>query len=268
MSRIPALFWAVVFSSVCVLSGCITGGGGGGGSSGNVAGESVNPVADNSSGGNAGDTVAGPELAVPVLTAMSNLVNNGYTKTFSITGNYDTTSKPITGSGSKTGDPAIAATVNGITLLKQVDVTTGSYSFDGNTFPLSTISDIYIDASTYANVFENAGGAYIEFPQFTWPSSAKAGDAAYFGNATLYSNSTKALITGTLQISYAVAADTASSLLFSTLSDQYDTSANHVYQSQSVYRITTAGGITPVSASSTYFSVNGSIPYNMTYTFQ
>ena len=68
-----------------------------------------------------------------------------------------------------------------------------------------------------------------------------------------------------------VASDTATSLLVTFIGDMYDINNVHTVQVQTSYRVTTAGAVTLVSMSTNNYgngiSIDGTTPYDITYTF-
>ncbi|MFJ1259192.1 hypothetical protein [Cupriavidus sp. CuC1] len=215
-------------------------------------------------GGDGGGSSATTQtLSVPLLTAVANLVNNGITVKFSISGSSGNTI--VTGSGTLTDAPAVAATLNGVAVLKTTETVTGTVMVNGNSAPLSQSRIIYRNSSTFAEVVDDEGNPYIVFGSYGYPEIVRAGDAATLATGTIFSDSTRATKTGTVTLSYAVAADSASSLLVTFIDSNFDNSNNKTAEGQTTFRVDKIGNITFVSLKATGFAVNGQIPFSLVF---
>ncbi|MFJ1259298.1 hypothetical protein [Cupriavidus sp. CuC1] len=215
-------------------------------------------------GGDGGGSSATTQtLSVPLLTAVANLVNNGITVKFSISGSSGNTT--VTGSGTLTDAPAVAATLNGVAVLKTTETVTGTVVANGNSAPLSASRIFYRNPSTFAVVVDDQGNPYIVFGNYNYPASVKAGDAAMLATGTMFSNSTQATKTGTVTLSYAVAADGANSLLVTFIDSDFDNSNNKTAEGKTTFRVDTSGNISFVSLTITGFAVNGQTPFTLVF---
>ena len=212
-----------------ILTAC----GGGGGS-----GSSAPPPAP----------IADPNLTVPFQTAMANLVNNGINKTFTVTGFVDnsTFTNPvprttITGSGTLTIGTPVSATFNGGSVLKVTEVVTGSATANGQSMPIAASAIVYYNAGNYTIAGSSTGTTRIVYAPYTNPSTIKAGSTG-----TLGSGSTGGIFATTTTSVYTVAGDSISSLLVTIIDTVRDSNVGKT-TSQSVYRVTTSGGVTLVS---------------------
>jgi len=221
---------AIVFA--IFLGAC--GGGGGGGSSGGASTQDV---------------------SVPLQSAVANEVNNGITVNFSVSGTVEAT--PVTGSGTLKDDKAVAATLNGVAVLKTAETISGTVTANGASTPFSVSRTIFRNPATFAEVLEDLGGPVIVFPVYTYPASVKAGDAATLVTATEFSDNTQTTKTGSVTLAFSVAADTSTSLLVTFIETDFDNNNAKTADAQLTLRIDTMGNIQFVSEKVTGFAVNG-----------
>jgi len=193
---------------------------------------------------------------------------SGYSKSFTINGYYDTAATPITGSGSINIGGATPTSLNGVQYLKQIGALSLSLTVNGTTTPLSSVATRYINPTTFATAIVDETNPYYVFPAYKIPGAVVEGQTGIFGTTTEYSSSSKSTIRGTVVSSYAVTSDSNTSLLVTTISDDYDTSNNHTAQTSVAYRVTTSGTMTPLSETVVSFSVNGSKPFSYTLLIQ
>lgn len=207
-------------------------------------------------GGNGGQASAPAQtLAVPLPTAMASLAANGLTADFSISGTAENV--PVTGSGALQATPFVAAMLNGATVLKTTETVTGTLMANGNSTPFSGTRTIFRNASTYVLVAIDEGTAFAVFADYTFPLTVKAGDSGPLATATIFSDSTQATKLGSLTQSYAVIADTGSSLLVTFLDKAFDNGNARVGEEETTFRIDTSGNISFVSSRSTAFNASG-----------
>jgi len=208
-------------------------------------------------GGDSGSSSSAPvqSVSVPLQTAVANEVNNGITVNFSISGTVGATA--VTGSGTLMDDKAVAAMLNGVSVLKTTETLSGTVIANGAASPFSASRTIFRNPATFAEVLEDLGGPVVVFPEYTYPASVKAGDAATLVTATAFSSSAQTIKTGTVALSYSVAADTATSLLVTFIETDFDNNNVKTADGQLTLRIDTAANIQFVSEKVSGFSVNG-----------
>jgi hypothetical protein len=221
--QIPAVVSISALALLTLLSGC---NGGGGGTT------------------TAATTTPATSPTITFANLRANQINNGSNTSFTISGSYGTI--VLSGSGTVTVGTPVSAIISGVALLKTTGVTnqtitqtptagspvTNVTSVTGYSYVTSSYMPVYFDGGTYYDVTD---------ANFIYPASIKANDAGSFGTSTEYSSSTMATITGTDTYSYSVAADSATSLLYSTYDDFYNTSHVKQYRSTNVYRVNTDG---------------------------
>lgn len=195
--------------------------------------------------------VVDPNLTVPLQTAMANLVNNGFSKPYTLTGWVDnsTTSNPnlphtpLSGSGTlaigtPTSFAVTAGPLTGVTVLQSVAVLTGTvassvyYYFSPVDYTILAISD---DTKTYY------------YTPYTLPAAVKAGNTGSIGSST-----TGGALASTTTGVYSVASDRADSLLVSFIETKSKAAGGYEITT-TTYRITTLGVVTPVSISTDYY---------------
>ena len=205
-------------------------------------------------GGDSGSTtpppapVADPNLTVPFQTAIANLVNNGINKTFTLTGYVDNSTgnnpvprTPITGSGTLTIGTPTAAIFNGLSVLKTTQVVTGSAVANGQTITVAGSETVFYNTGNYTIAGSGTGSSPMRYAPYTNPSTVKAGSTG-----TLGSGSTGGIFANTISSVYTVSGDSVSSLLVTVIDTLRESSGGKI-TSQSVYRVTTSGGVTLVS---------------------
>jgi hypothetical protein len=238
-----------------VLTGC----GGGGGSS---------PSAPT--------VVVDPNLTVPLQTAMANLVNNGFSKPFTITGWIDHSTlanpnlphTPITGSGTWSLSTPVSYTfpstgagwLSGTTALHSTQIVTGSTAESGITSPFSDVSAYYFSPANYTLVGKTTGGENFEYYSYNYLSNVKMGNAGLIGSST-----TATILPSTTTGSYTVASDRANSLLVTFFETTISYGGGET-RAQSVYRIDTLGNINLISSATNYYFLSA-LYQSLTYTF-
>lgn len=188
--------------------------------------------------------VVDPNLTVPLQTAMANLVNNGLSQSYSLTGWIDNSTStplphtPLSGSGTVTiGTPISwvfsSGPLTGVVILKSVAVFTGA---------AASTATYYFSTADYTILAINSGGYFSYYSPYTIPATVKAGDTGATGGyhtGSVYSGDTT---TGV----YSVASDRANSLLVSFI--ETVTSIGYPKKiTSTVYRIDTLGAISPAS---------------------
>ncbi len=216
-------------------------------------------------GGGGGDSNTGsatPQpLSVPLQTAVGNLVNNGITVNFNVTGSVGST--PVTGSGTLSDSKASAAVLNGASVLKTTETLSGTLTA-ATSASFNSTRTIFRDPATFNEVFEDDGDFVVAFPSFTAPTTVQAGDGGKLVTGTAFSDSTETTKIGTVTRSFNVAADTATTLLVTFTDSEFDNSNVKQSDNLTTFRIDTAGNIRFVSAKVTNFNVNGQ-PGNLTF---
>ncbi len=208
-------------------------------------------------------------LSFPVDLAISNLVKNGFDAQFKISGTYipvgQSTSSPVTGQGTYSWVPAVAATVLGRQLLDAPSVTIGSTTRNGNITPIASISHhFYTGDNYYPSVNIDDGNHFYVFTSFSgWPTAAKAGDSGSLGDVTVYADYTLASVTGNVHMSYTIEPETADTVIFVWTSAEIDIDGSNITQSDR-YRITATGDIAFVSSAVDKSGASGTDSTTMT----
>ena len=186
--------------------------------------------------------VVDPNLTVPLQSAMANLVNNGLSLPYTVSGWNGPAHTPISGSGTLTiGRPTsvkfTSGPLIGVTALKSVAVAgTSSATYYYN------LADYTLLALTYSTY-------NFLYTPYTILSTVKAGDTGAIG-----SSSTGGALASTTTGFYSVASDRADSLLvtFSETETLWPGISKSV--TSTTYRISTTGAITLVSVTVDYYS--------------
>lgn len=221
---------------------------------------------DGCGGGGGGGSASVPAmqgLSVPLQTAVANQVNKGITVGFSVSGTV--AGAAVTGSGTLADDPAVAATLNGVSVLKTTEHLSGTLMANGTSATFSSARTIYRNSATCAEIAEDMAGAYIVFPDYVYPSTVRAGDAGPLMTATEYSSSAQTSRIGSISLSYSVAADTTSSLLVTFIEADFDDNNVKTADAQTTFRVDISGTLQFVSLKVTRFVVNGNERADLTF---
>lgn len=208
-----------------------------------------------------------PNMTVPFQTAIANLVNNGLSANFSVSGWVDnsTPANPvphtlITGSGNLALGTPTVSTFNKVSALKSTEVVTGSTTANGQTTPFSSTTTIFYSPSNYTTVGTVAGGKTMAISPYALPATVKAGSTGSFGNGT-----DGQFMPTTSTQDYVVTSDSATSLLV-TLVQTTDSGAAGITKAQTVYRINTSGNISLASITTQRIFL-GAVYENLVFTF-
>jgi len=187
----------------------------------------------------------------PLAIAIKNLVTSGFDANLSISG----TIEKFTASGTATISwvPSSAATFENQAVLDAPLLGSVTLSANGHSASVSSISHQYFKASDYSPLgqIDASNGQYYLVTSFSgWPASVKVGDSGNLGKLTLYSDSSKALISGYQQWSYSIEADTADTAIIALTTVETDASNVYVSTETDRYRMTSAGAITFLSVHS------------------
>lgn len=206
-------------------------------------------------GGSTTTTPSGPvtsTLAFPLLSGLQAFTAAGESRVFTVSGN-------CTGSGNITSAPAnTPTTFEGVAGFSSVSTFTWTLN---NCTPASyanTAIDYYDSSYIPIGYDDTAGGGdyalFLTPPSI--PASVNVGGAGIIGTRTLYTSSTKAILSGTSLYSYAIEADTASTAIINLISKHYNASGILTSTSQNRYRISSTGVLTRLSQDVQY--ANGS----------
>ena len=231
----PARRICVAIALTMALGAC----GGGGGDSGGGGNNNPMPVA----------------VSVPLQTAVANVVNNGISVNFAITGTVAGTA--VTGSGTLVDAAAVGAVLNGAAVLKTTETLSGTVMANNVSAPFSSTRMIFRNPATFAEVQEDLGGPVVVFPSYVYPATVQAGDAGTLVTGTSFSAADQMTKTGTVVRSFSVAADTSTTLLVTFLESDFDTNGIKLADDQTTLRVDTSGNVTFVSEVVNGFSVNG-----------
>ena len=191
-------------------------------------------------GGDAGSTVT-PVTSFPLQTGYKARVSSGAIDSFSISGT-------CAGSATFTTSAATAATFEGV--VGYSATTTATVNFTNCTPATAAVTSTGYYDSNYTPLGSSTPG--VEYAKFltappALPASVKVGDTAVFATLTVYSDSTKATVTGQRLLSYVIEADTATTAVANLITKAYNTSSQLLFTQQSRYRIAADGTLTVIS---------------------
>ena len=239
MSSYESRLRGVVVVVLCVLGLGACGGGGGGSSA------PSGPVKST--------------LSFPARSGLNTRTANGHTTTLTANGTAATeiTNGLCSGTITQTVGPVTGgATFESTSALSTVEVTTISFSNCTPAF-ISSTATTYFDANYLplgANVQGGNYGVYLVPPDI--PNSIMVDDVGIIGTETLYTDSTKGIFTGRIDLSFVVEPDTANTAILNLIAKEYDASSQLLFTEQDRYRITSTGAITAVSFDIQYASTS------------
>lgn len=196
-------------------------------------------------GGGGGDAGGGPVVSTssfPLLAAVTANTQAGGTVNYSISGS-------CSGTATLTDAAPVSTTFEGIAGFSVLETTTLNLS---NCTPaISTTSTTTYFDTNFAPIGSSTPGEEYSKAQSLpppLPATVRVGDnAPAYATLTIYTDSSKATVIGTLVLGYVIEADTATTAIVNLVTKQYDTSNRLLYTQQSRYRITTTGTLTSLS---------------------
>lgn len=260
----------VALIGLVLLAGCSGGGG-----------DSPSPTQDPAS-----QAPIDPNLTVPVQTAFANFVNNGVDAPFTISGSKDDSTQanpipptPLTGSGRLTIGPGVTGTFtggpfDGTAVRRTTQVLTGNVTGNSQSSPIGSTGQVYYHSNDYTILVSDFPGAYTVYDAHDFPQTVKAGDTGPLRNGRRYANFADSLKPegpffhpDVVTAAYAVSSDTATTLLMRIIETVRDPIiAGSDEQTQSVYRVDTAGNVSLVSITGTK-SFLSSVYQTLIFTF-
>jgi hypothetical protein len=198
-----------------------------------------------SSGGSAGSATS--TLSFPIKATFATTTANGWSKNFTISGYCN-------GSGSRTTSAASTiATFEGASVLSSTVTITGNYT---NCTPASFAqsSTAYFDNSYMPLGFNSVGVNYGVYGALNVPATGKVGDTGIIGTENLYTNSTKLVANGRVDVSYVIEAETSSTAILNFIVNGYNAAGTLTFTEQDRYRIGTSGALTPLTMDIQYAS--------------
>lgn len=215
-------------------------------------------------GGGGTTTASGPvasTLSFPMQSGYRALIASGLTKSFTISGT-------CSGSGTKTSSPAnTAATFEGVAGFSATTTTTLTYT---NCTPASTAvtSTAYFDSNYDPRGFSTPSINYgVYLTPLVIPTSVTVGGTngtGTLGTETLYTDNTKVTLSGRIETTYVVEADTSTTAIVNVIAKIYNASSILTATEQDRYRINATGTVTPTSIDIQY--ANGSTNH-LVFTF-
>jgi hypothetical protein len=208
----------VVYASVLVAIGVLPGCGGGGSS----------------------DPAVTSVTSFPLQAAYKALVAAGYSANYTVSGTCTgtantTTATPVTGTFEGSAALAVTSTLT----ASFTNCTPASLALPGQNFYDSNYNLL-------GTVTSNAYAKFVT-PMAPIPALVKAGDTGLLGSETVYTDSTKAVSAGKVDLSYVVATDTATTAMVTLILTSYNASSQPLLTQQVKYRITGDGMLTIVS---------------------
>lgn len=234
MLRIRIASHVSVLILTLALAACGGGGGGDGGSS-----APAGPVASTHS--------------FPFSMANANIINNGYTYNFSVSGTVDLAGATygITGSGSATRSQAVAATFEGEPALQNTQTVTMTLTVNGVMAPPETAPQQIYSTSGYLPLGTTDGTYCLIRGPAAVPATVMVGDTAAIGTLDCYVDAAKTTLLGTSATSFVVEPDTADTVIVNLVQREYDPANVLQFTDESRWRIDTSGNVTFVSETAT-----------------
>ena len=208
-------------------------------------------------GGDAGTTPTGNVVAFPLQAGYKALIKNGYSIDFDVTGS-------CTGTATQVNQKPVDDSFEGTAGVHSV-ASTQSVSLPGCG---SAVPDIITATATdyfgadpdadYASLGSAIPGAEYGVYQTPaiFPVSVKVGDSGSYGTEILYSDSSKAQVTGQAVRTWRVDADTASTANVTLTTQVFHPASQLDYTQQSRYRIGADGMLTIIGVDIQFAGTN------------
>lgn len=210
--------WAAV-SFLTVLAAC---GGGGGGSSGPVTSTET----------------------FQLRTAYVSYINGSGSWPFTISGTVSGVN--VTGSGTETAGSVSSATFEGQAAQAKTTTATGSFSVNGQNYPLASTSTAYV-SSNYDPIGFNGEEYEVVSSSVPIPATARVNDTGTWYSSTRYTTSNKTRREGTSTATFVLEPDTSSTALLKIIRIEKDTGGTVTSTTTSTFRITPAGGLSRIN---------------------
>ncbi|MQA42401.1 hypothetical protein [Rugamonas aquatica] len=202
-------------------------------------------------GGGGGGAAAGATPApapaatsFPVQQGLAYAFTHGLQSTLTVTGSTTNGSVtyPLTGTLTYTLGAVVNASFNGAAVQQATETISGSISGNGTTTPLTTSSQLYVNAQ-YTPVGSNESGSYcVGSSTGGYPATATAGQTGDIATFSCYADSSKRTLVSTQKISYVTTAGSdGNSLNFQMLSNIVDAGNKTLGSTSTTYSITAAG---------------------------
>lgn len=202
-------------------------------------------------GGGGGTSSAAPAPApapvatsFPVQQGLAYAFTHGLQSTLTVTGSTTNGSVtyPLTGTLTYTLGAVVNATFNGAAVQQATETISGTISGNGTTTPLTTSSQLYVNAQ-YTPIGSNESGSYcVGSSTGGYPATATAGQTGDIATFSCYADSSKRTLVSTQKITYVTTAGSDSnSLNFQMLSNVYDAGNKSLGSTATTYTITAAG---------------------------
>ena len=201
-------------------------------------------IACGGGGGGGGGGATGPTVSTgsfPLRAGHSALTSAGATDNFTVSGT-------CAGTSTITDSPATPANFEGIAGFAAT--TTATINFTNCTPASSAASSVtFYDVNYTVLGSSTPGQEYSKFQTLPppLPASIRVGDTATYGTLIRYTDSSKAVITGTTLRSYVVEPDTADTAVINFIAKDYNNASQLLFTQQTRYRIFATGTLTVLS---------------------
>lgn len=210
-------------------------------------------------GGGGGGDGGAPVASTETFQLRAAYINR-FTQPISTTGHYSGTLNgvQITGSATAVSGAPTSTTFEGVAALQKVGTVTGSISGNGVNVPVSATATTYTDLTYYPLGSYGNGEYTVVTGAVNIPVTAKVYDTgiAYIENR--YTSSSKVSFLGTTETTFALFADTSSTVLLKLTETKKNSGGAVIDQSIGTFRMTPTGGLTYLNESYINASTNTS----------
>lgn len=213
-------------------------------------------------GGGSSSNVVASTLAFPLRQININQLVNSSSVPFKVSGTINVDS--VTGSGNITYSGLSNATFEGKPALKQTATVTGTTTSNGKTSPVNSSGNTYVDLNYV--LLDEIGDYYTIYTNHSVPTRVHVNDTGTLLTRKRYTLSITRPLFDTVEVTYLVEADTATTALLSTIYTHKDINGAFTGgQTINQYRIGADGTSTRVQST---VSLNTSTSKgNLVYTF-
>ncbi len=206
-------------------------------------------------GGGSGGAAPPPATTYDLQKGISNLVSQGFTVNLALSGTVTVSGAmvSVTGTGTLTYTPSVAAMFNNTAAASQTQTLSATITANGQSLAVGPSSVVdYYASGTDAFLGETAAAEYdVAQSPFSYPTMVVGGSTGTLGTISRYTDSTMSVSLGTTEVTYAVTAPVdSSSPVLVKLTNQIKDAQGAVSETDvTSYDLSSAGILTLVSSS-------------------
>jgi hypothetical protein len=191
-------------------------------------------------------------------TAYVSYINGSGSWPFSISGTVSGVN--VAGSGTETAGSVSSTSFEGQAAQAKTSTATGSFTVNGQNFPLAATSTAYV-SSNYDPLGFNGTKYEVVSSSVPIPATARVNDTGTWYSSVRYTSSSKTTRAGTATATFVLEPDTSSTALLKIIRIEKDTANTVTSTSTITFRMTPAGALTRISE----IDLQGTTTLTLTY---